>query len=119
MKGPFAVNKEYPNWEDDGEYKPTIKTVPSTSHVSIWNFYPDPDAANMDEAEYIVERHKMSRSQVRALKGRPFFRDNAIDKALSMGESYEKKSGGNKQWRMTLKAVKQSVMKYMSFGVCR
>ena len=91
MKGPFAVNKEYPNWEDDGEYKPTIKTVPSTSHVSIWNFYPDPDAANMDEAEYIVERHKMSRSQVRALKGRPFFRDNAIDKALGMGESYEKK----------------------------
>jgi hypothetical protein len=91
MKGPFAVNKEYPNWDDEGEYKPTIKTVPSTSHVSIWNFYPDPDASNMDEAEYIVERHKMSRSQVRALKGRPFFRDNAIDKALSMGESYEKK----------------------------
>ena len=91
MKGPFAVNKEYPNWDDEGEYKPTIKTVPSTSHVSIWNFYPDPDAANMDEAEYVVERHKMSRSQVRALKGRPFFRDNAIDKSLSMGESYEKK----------------------------
>ena len=91
MKGPFAVNKEYPNWNDEGEYEPTIKTVPSTSHVSLWNFYPDADAANMDEAEYIVERHKLSRSQVRALKGRPFFRDNAIDKSLSMGESYEKK----------------------------
>ena len=91
MKGPFAVNKEYPNWNDEGEYEPTIKTVPSTSHVSLWNFYPDPDAANMDEAEYIVERHKLSRSQVRALKGRPFFRDNAIEKSLSMGESYEKK----------------------------
>ena len=91
MKGPFAVNKEYPNWDEKGDYKPTVKTVPSTSHVSIWNFFPDPDAANMDEAEYVVERHKMSRSQVRALKGRPFFRDNAIDKSLSMGESYEKK----------------------------
>jgi len=91
MKGPFAVNKEYPSWNDEGEYQPTIKTVPSTSHVSLWNFYPDPDAANMDEAEYIVERHKLSRSQVRALKGRPFFRDNAIEKSLSMGESYEKK----------------------------
>jgi len=91
MKGPFAVNKEYPNWNEEGEYSPTIKTVPSTSHVSIWNFYPDPDAANMDEAEYIVERHKLSRSQVRALKGRPFFRDNAIEKSLNMGESYEKK----------------------------
>jgi len=91
MKGPFAVNKEYPSWNDEGEYQPTIKTVPSTSHVSLWNFYPDPDAANMDEAEYIVERHKLSRSQVRALKGRPFFRDNAIEKSLNMGESYEKK----------------------------
>ena len=91
MKGPFAINKEYPNWDDDGEYKPIIKAVPSTSYVSIWNFFPDPDAANMDEAEYVVERHKMSRSQLRALKGRPFFRDNAIDKSLAMGESYEKK----------------------------
>ena len=91
MKGPFAVSKEYPNWDEDGEYNPTIKTVPSTSNVSIWNFYPDPDAANMDEAEYVVERHKMSRSQMRALKDRPFFRKNAIDMSLSMGESYTKK----------------------------
>ena len=91
MKGPFATNKEYPKWDDTGEYDPVIKTVPSTSNVSIWNFYPDPDAANMDEAEYVVERHKMSRSQLRALKGRPFFRDNAIDIALKMGESYSKK----------------------------
>jgi len=91
MKGPFAVSKEYANWDEGGEYNPTIKTVPSTSNVSIWNFYPDPDAANMDEAEYIVERHKMSRSQMRALKDRPFFRKNAIDLSLNMGESYTKK----------------------------
>jgi hypothetical protein len=91
MKGPFAISKEYPNWDEEGEYNPTIKTVPSTSNVSIWNFYPDPDASNMDEAEYVVERHKMSRSQMRALKNRPFFRKNAIDSALNMGESYTKK----------------------------
>jgi hypothetical protein len=90
MKGPFAVDKEYPNWSEDGEYSPTYKTVPQTSSVSIWNFYPDPDAANMDEAEYVVERHKMSRSQLRGLKRRPFFRSNAIDLAITMGESYTK-----------------------------
>ena len=90
MKGPFAVDKEYANWSDDGEYSPKFKTVPQTSSVSIWNFYPDPDAANMDEAEYVVERHKMSRSQLRALKNRPFFRANAIDTSISMGESYTK-----------------------------
>ena len=92
MKGPFAVDKEYPNWdEESGEYDPLIKTVPSTSHVSIWNFYPDPDAYNMDEAEYVVERHRMTRSQMRGLKSRPFFREESIDDAIRMGESYDKK----------------------------
>ena len=91
MKGPLAVNKEYPNWNDEGEYDPVVKTVPATNYVSVWNFYPDPDAANMDEAEYCLERHKMSRSQMRSLKKRPFFRSNAIDNAIDLGESYEKK----------------------------
>ena len=89
MKGPFAVDKEYPKYKE-GEYTPLIKTVPQTSSVSIWNFYPDPDASNMDEAEYVIERHKMSRTQIRALKRRPFFRENAIDTAVNMGESYTK-----------------------------
>ncbi len=92
MKGPFAIDKEYANWDEEGNYSPMFKTIPQTSSVSIWNFYPDPDAATMEEAEYIVERHKMSRSQVRALKNRPYFRENAIDNALRLGESY------NKEW---------------------
>jgi len=90
MKGPFAIDKEYASWDEEGEYSPTIKTIPQTSSVSLWNFYPDPDASNMDEAEYVVERHKMSRSQIRALKRRPFFRKNAIDLAVADGESYIK-----------------------------
>jgi len=90
MKGPFAVDKEYPNWDDEGEYNPVIKTVPQVSHVSVWNFYPDPDANNMDEAQYVIERHKMSRSQLRALKKRPYFRDSVIDDVITRGENYEK-----------------------------
>ena len=90
MKGPFALDKEYPNWDENGDYNPTIKTVPQTSSVSIWNLYPDPDASNMEEASYVIERHKMSRSQLRALKRRPFFRTNAVNAAIEMGESYTK-----------------------------
>ena len=90
MKGPFAVDKEYPNWDEEGNYSPMFKTIPQTTSVSIWNFYPDPDAATMEEAEYVVERHKMSRSQVRGLKNRPYFRENAVDNALRLGESYRK-----------------------------
>ena len=92
MKGPFAVDKEYPKWDDDGEYNPTIKTVPQVSHVSVWNFYPDPDANNMDEAQFVIERHKMSRTQMRALKKRPYFRSAVIDEAIQMGENYDKES---------------------------
>jgi hypothetical protein len=91
MKGPFAINKEYPNWSEDGTYKPTIKTVPEASHVSIWNFYWDPDANNTEECQYIIERHKMSRTQLRALKRRPHFRKNVIDQLVEQGESYTKK----------------------------
>jgi hypothetical protein len=91
MKGPFAVDKEYPNWNDEtGEYEPTFKTIPQVSHVSVWNFYPDPDANNMDEAQYVIERHKLSRSQMRGLKKRPYFRSQVIDEAISMGENYNK-----------------------------
>jgi hypothetical protein len=91
MKGPFSVDKEYPNWDEEGNYDPLIKTVPSTSYVSAWNFYPDPQAANMEDAEYIVERHKMSKSQVRALRNRPFFMDDAIKSAVAKGAQYERK----------------------------
>ena len=92
MKGPFAIDKEYPNWDEEGEYDPTIKTVPQVSHVSVWNFYPDPDANNMDEAQYVIERHKMSRSQLRALKKRPHFRGEVIEAAIAEGENYTKES---------------------------
>ena len=91
MKGPFAADKEYPNWDDEGEYNPIFKTVPQLNHVSVWNFFPDPDAANMDEAQYVIERHKMSRTQLRALKKRPFFRDKVIDEAIAAGENYVRK----------------------------
>ena len=97
MKGPFAVDKEYPNWDDNGDYDPLTKTVPSTNHVSVWNFYPDPVASSMDDAEYVIERHKMSRNQLRALKGRPYFIDEDIESAIDAGPDYVRK-----HWEMKM-----------------
>ena len=97
MKGPFAVSKEYPNWNDEGMYDPLVKTVPECNHVSVWDFFPDPEATSMDDAEYVVERHKMSRNQLRALKGRPYFRDEAIENAVSQGSDYVRK-----HWEMKM-----------------
>ncbi len=97
MKGPFAVDKEYPNWDDQGEYDPLVKTVPECSHVSVWDFYPDPEAKSMDDAEYVVQRHKMSRTQLRALKGRPYFMSDSIGLAIDKGPDYIQK-----YWEMTM-----------------
>jgi hypothetical protein len=91
MKGPFAVDKEYPNWNDEGEYNPVFKTIPQVSHVSVWNFYPDPDSTNVDQAQYVIERHKMSRTELRGLKRRPYFRETVIEEAIADGENYIKK----------------------------
>ena len=97
MKGAFAVDKEYPNWNEEGEYDPIVRTVPECDHVSIWDFYPDPEAKDMDEAEYVVQRHKMSRTQLRKLKTRPYFMNDGVQLAIDKGPDYEQK-----YWEMTM-----------------
>ena len=97
MKGAFAVDKEYPNWNEDGEYDPIVRTVPECDHVSIWDFYPDPEAKDMDETEYVVQRHKMSRTQLRKLKSRPYFMDDSVQMAIDKGPDYVQK-----YWEMTM-----------------
>tara|TARA_B110000444_G_scaffold254656_1_gene287538 strand:+ start:827 stop:2956 length:2130 start_codon:yes stop_codon:yes gene_type:complete len=97
MKGPFAVDKEYPNWDDEGNYSPLVKTVPETNHVSVWDFYPDPESTSMADAEYVVERHKMSKTQLRQLKKRPYFMPDAIQEAIRQEANYVQK-----YWEMAM-----------------
>lgn len=88
LKGPFAYDKEYPRWTAEGEYDPVFDTIPKVEYVSIWDFYPDPDARNMEEAEYTVQRHRLNRTQMRQLKNRPHFREESIEMAISLGATY-------------------------------
>ena len=91
LKGPFALEKEYANWNEEGDYDPVIKTVPRVENVSIWNFYPDSDAKNMDECEYIIQRHRMSSSELRGLKKRPYFKEDKIEECIEAGTNYTRK----------------------------
>lgn len=88
LKGPFAFDKEYPRWDNEGNYEPLFETIPQVEYVSIWDMYPDPDARNMAEAEYTVQRHRLNRTQMRALKHRPHFREESIELALEYGPNY-------------------------------
>lgn len=89
MKGPFAVDKEYPRWEG-GKYKPIMKVMPKAQHVSIWNSYVDPDANNIEESSYFIERHKLNQTQMLELKRRPMFRKSVIDALIDEGPNYTK-----------------------------
>ena len=94
IKGPFNFNKTVHNWsveEDEKVYQPYEKTVPRIEAVSCWNFYPDPAATSIADAEYVIQRHRYNREQVRELAKRPFFIPEAIDAALREKPYYDEK----------------------------
>ena len=94
VKGPFNFNKTIHNWEiKNGEkiYTPNEKVVPRISCVSCWDFYPDPSAKSLEDAEFIVERHRLNHDQLLELKNRPFFKEDAIEEVLDRGPNYFEK----------------------------
>jgi hypothetical protein len=94
VKGPFNFNKKLHKWDDTGEgreYNPLEVRVPRIEFVSCWDFYPDPSATNMDECEYVFHRHKMNRSQLRALRNMPYFDEDAIRDCIQLGPNYVEK----------------------------
>ena len=96
LKGPFNYEKPEHKWElnekGEREYSPTKKLVPRVEAVSCWDLYPDPDAVQIEDADYVIQRHVYTRSQVRDLMNRPFFRKSAIEDLLSYGSNYETRS---------------------------
>ena len=95
IKGPFTYNKTLHKYSETGngrEYTPETVKVPKMEFVSIWDFYPDPNARTMEEAEFVIQRHRLNRNQVLDLANRPFFDKQAILECLRMGAKYNKKS---------------------------
>tara|TARA_R100000654_G_scaffold2122_3_gene7789 strand:- start:909 stop:3092 length:2184 start_codon:yes stop_codon:yes gene_type:complete len=95
IKGPFNFNKTLNRWtkNDDGErtYSPISVRVPRIEFVSIWDFFPDPNATTIQEAEYVFHRHRMNRTQLRGLRNLPYFDNDAIRECLQMGPNYVEK----------------------------
>ena len=96
LKGPFNYEQSEHKWtlndEGEREYKPISKLVPRIEAVSCWDLYPDPDAVNIEDADYVIQRHIFTRTQIRDLVNRPFFRKSAINNLLEGGPNYETRS---------------------------
>jgi hypothetical protein len=94
VKGPLNFNKRVHKWEKGQEgrqYVPYEKLVPRIESVSVWDFHPDPSATSIEDAEYVIQRHRMNRQQLRSLISLPFFYKEAIEECLAKGSNYEEK----------------------------
>ena len=95
VKGPFNFNKTLHRWTEgvnnSRDYSPISVRVPRLEFVSIWDFFPDPNATSISEAEYIFHRHRMNRTQLRGLSKMPYFDKEAIRECLMLGPNYIEK----------------------------
>lgn len=95
VKGPFNFYKKVHRWErgEEGErqYMPEEKIIPRIEHVSCWDFHPDPSATSIEDCEYVIQRHRMNRQQLRNLMNLPYFNPDAVNSAIAKGPNYEDK----------------------------
>ena len=91
MKGIFTEEKTIHKW-DKGVYSPEKRKFPKMSAVSPWDLYIDPNAIRVEEAEWVIERHRMTAKQLRELKSRPFFKVDEVDEVIKSGGNYVNQS---------------------------
>lgn len=123
LKGPFTIEETIHKWEQDKEtgeikYTPEQKQSPRAEWASIWTLYPDPNARNVQEASYIIERHLMSEFMVRRLKAQPLFFKDAIDRLIRKGPRHERKYWENIIRDQTLATIddrRYEVFEYWGF----
>ncbi len=93
LKGPFTFDKSYHAFEEteegDSIHIKKIKSVPKIEAVSCWDLYPDPNATNISDCDYVIQRHSLNRQQFSDLRKMPFFDEEMIDMCLEEGPNYQ------------------------------
>ena len=88
-------NKRIHRWSkgEDGQkvYSPYDMTCPEIETVSCWDFFPDPSAIKSEDCEYVIQRHRMNRQQLRNLAKYPYFNIEAIENVIAQGPNYQDK----------------------------
>lgn len=94
LKGPVIRRKKVMKWGPG--YKPIIITdfVRKVERVSPHDAFPSPSASSIHDS-YFIERHRLSRAALQAMRGTPGYSDADIDQVLErFGDS------GFRQWLM-------------------
>ena len=80
IKGPLVQKKQYQQWQANEQEQwglgHTEKALPFLENVKVWDFYPDPEATDLKECEFMYQRHLMSRDRLVELANMPGFQDH-------------------------------------------
>jgi hypothetical protein len=100
IKGPVIRRKPRLKWEQDpltGEYKPNFSDdlVVEWERVSPFDMYPHPAMTDINDSMPLIQRHRLTRSQLNELIGVEGYDDAAIRAVI---DEYGK--GGLREWLM-------------------
>jgi hypothetical protein len=107
IKGPVVRRRRQLTWSKD--FKPVVKDVVALDfeRVSPYDLFWSPNATSPQDAAYIIERIKPTRSAVAGMKGLPNVNDEMVDRVL---DQYGR--GGLREW--TYSETEQATLKGMS-----
>lgn len=85
LKGPVPMFRTTKRWaQQDGAYVMSLerKPLPQASRVDLWNFFPDMSSTHIREAEFVFERHYLTRQEAADLQDMPDVDADALRRLL-------------------------------------
>lgn len=86
LKGPVPMFRTTKRWaqDADGAYVMSLtrKPLPTASRVDLWNFFPDMSATHIRDAEFVFERHYLTRQETVDLQDMPDVDPEALRRML-------------------------------------
>jgi len=90
IKGPIVRRQRVLRWKTDATGRTVVETVerlaPEFERVDPFRIYPEPGISDINDG-YIIELHRMTRSDLADLIGVPGYDEDAIRKVLEEGSS--------------------------------
>jgi hypothetical protein len=94
LKGPVVRRKKIMKWGPN--FQPIVINdhIRETERVSPHDIFPSPNSSNVNDG-YLIQRHRLTRGSLQAMRGTPGYSDEALDQVLDrFGDN------GFRQWLM-------------------
>lgn len=105
LKGPVPMYRTTKRWAQDktGAYMMSLtrKPLPNVSRVDLWNFFPDMSATHIRDAEFVFERHYLTKAEASALQDMPDMDPEALRQMMSV----EPTTPSSTNYRERLRAI--------------